>query len=165
MKLEYNIFKYRFIKRHLQIKKGASGISFPILVPCIDCVPHFCSVSSFAGLLLHLLIIQDLQSLIPSPGAMGSHVPCSFLDPISGVRVAPPASGEDESQTAVLYSCTPGVIPWGMGISEPWPCPVRNRYNKFKRSYIRACFRSLTVGIATYKSQPLYPRQIPFRLR
>ena len=83
---------------------------------------------------------------------------------IPGVRVAFPALGERVSPIYVYdtpplrakhYEATAGLA----------LVQSRNRCNRLKRSYTRACFRSLDHGLAMYRNKALYPTQVPFRIR
>ena len=116
--------------------------------------------------LLILLNFIDLQSLVLSPGGMDRNEHSMLAPTIPGVRVAFPASGERVSPIHVHDTPPPRAKhhgAWataGLGFVQS-----RNRCNRLKRSYTRACFRSLDHGLAMYRNKALYPAQVPFRIR
>ena len=97
---------------------------------------------------------------------MDRHEPFVLDHTIPGVRVASPASGESVSPIYIHDTPPPRAKHYeawataGLGLVQS-----RNRYNRLKRSYIRACFRSLDNGLAMYRNKALYPAQVPFRIR
>ena len=127
-------------KRHLQIKKGSVGRGFFFRFSCHVLLVTVRSMLCLALPLLTFLHHLDLQSLVPSPGGMVRSEPFAPPNSIAGARVASLSS-----------------LPFTLGLVQS-----RNRCNRLKRSYTRACFRSLDTGIAMYKNKSLYPAQVPF---
>lgn len=67
----------------------------------------------------------------------------------------------DESPTC----CPTAKIHEAWASSDLGPVMSRSRYNRLKRSYIRACARSIREDIITFQGKRIYPHQIPFRIK
>lgn len=116
--------------------------------------------------LLPLLLTIGLQSLVPSPGGMGSHDFASLDLPMPGVRVPHPASGiRRSSLDTTFHSCPTVKVHEAWALTGLGHIQSRSRCNRLKRSYTRACAQSLREGFATFKGRPLYPHQVPSRIK
>ena len=87
---------------------------------------------------------------------MGRPEPFELNNPIPGARVASPAAGEymnpNDRRDFHDYRAKHHEA-WassGLGLVQS-----RNPCNRLKRLHIRACFRSLDIGIAIYKNRSL----------
>ena len=85
---------------------------------------------------------------------------------MSGVRVVTGTSSCDQSATATYGKTRPGTK-----INEAWALVGSghiqdlSRCKRIKRSFRRACKRSLLHGCAQYKGKELWPSMVPFRMK
>ena len=114
------------------------------------------------------LAYNDLAIPVPSPEDMNpqadAFVPAQLM---SGVRVVTGSSSCDQSAIATTFEQTrPGTK-----INEAWTFAGSghiqdpSRCKRIKRSFRRACKRSLLYGCVQYKGKELWPSMVPFRMK
>ena len=116
------------------------------------------------GLAFLVRIFQEFP--VPSPGAPLHSVHFGDRQVAPGVRVDPLASQGVESGLTLARSLAMAAKP-----HEAWakaglgPVLSTSRIKRVKRSFQRACFRSLTIGAASYKGQTIYPKDVLWRFK
>ena len=110
------------------------------------------------------LVLVHLSCPAPSP-ENPPVLPIIFHSRGFGARVTHPASRMGGSSIARDLQGTPAKCHEAWASSGLGPIESRSRCNRLKRSYTRACARTLREGYATFKGKQLYPHQIPFRIK
>ena len=114
---------------------------------------------------LFVLFLVLLRSPVPSPeDPLDLHV-LALGSRGFGARVTHPASrvggsSFDPALSGPPAKCHEAWASSGLGLVES-----RSRCNRLKHSYTRACTRSMREGISMFKGRPIYPHQIPFRIK
>ena len=110
----------------------------------------------------------ELASPVPSPEDMPwQNFQQAPAPSMSGVRVVTGSSSCDQSAKAA----TSKQNQVGTKLNEAWAyvgsghIPDPSRCKRIKRSFRRACKRSLFHGCAQYKGKELWPSMVPFRLK